>query len=135
MKDKPHIIIVDDDEADRTLMRMAMEEADLNAHIQEYEDGYEIMKYLDGNGTVVLPDLIILDINMPKVGGFEVLKYLKDNPKLSKVPVVIFSTSSNEKDIAMANELGALKYIVKPNDLDGYADLAKFVQQNLQASH
>jgi len=116
------ILIAEDDADDRFLLQAAFEENGFTDKLHFVENGVEILDYLNslGNKTGVkkLPRFILLDLNMPKKDGREVLKEIKQNPELRKIPVVIFSTTNNEQEMRRCYELGANSYITKPNSFE-----------------
>lgn len=116
------ILIAEDDADDRFLLQAAFEENGFKDKLHFVENGVEVLEYLnthrngsDGNG---LPRFILLDLNMPKKDGREVLKELKQDAELKKIPVVIFSTTNNEQEMRRCYELGANSYITKPNSFE-----------------
>ena len=126
---KPLIVIADDDPSDRLLLKLAIEEQGLDVDIEEYEDGYQTIEFAKSRCGTALPIVIILDINMPKRNGIEVLEFLHEHPGLCKVPVVMFSTSTNPADAEKTLNLGAKKYFVKPNDYSGYIELVEYLKE------
>jgi len=116
------ILIAEDDADDRFLLQAAFEENGFTDKLHFVENGVEILDYLNslGNkeGVKKLPRFILLDLNMPKKDGREVLKEIKQNPELRKIPVVIFSTTNNEQEMRRCYELGANSYITKPNSFE-----------------
>ncbi len=117
-----YIIIAEDDADDRFLLQAAFEENGFADRLQFVENGVEVLEYLDALKQVDkerrLPRFILLDLNMPKKDGREVLKELKQHPELKKIPVVIFSTTNNEQEMRRCYELGANSYITKPNSFE-----------------
>ena len=111
------IVLADDDESDRLLFNEALEELKLKTIVHTVNDGVELMEYLNAEGTK-LPNLLFLDLNMPKKNGLECLKEIKNNAKLKSIAVAIYSTSSTEKDIDETFISGANIYIKKPNDFN-----------------
>lgn len=117
------ILIAEDDADDRFLLQTAFEENGFGDRLQFVDNGVEIMEYLhnikpDAAGAKVFPRFILLDLNMPKKDGREVLKELKQDSELRKIPVVIFSTTNNEQEMRRCYELGANSYITKPNSFE-----------------
>jgi CheY-like chemotaxis protein len=114
------ILIAEDDADDRFLLKAAFEENGFNDTLCFVENGVEVLDYLykQSDDTQVYPRFILLDLNMPKKDGREVLKELKQHPQLKKIPVVIFSTTNNEQEMKRCYELGANSYITKPNSFD-----------------
>ncbi len=120
------ILIADDDIDDVQLTKDCFTENNLPIHVNEVADGQILLDQLKGicecSDTKNLPQLILLDLNMPRKSGFEALKELKQDDKLRKIPVVIFSTSKATQDIERAYELGASCYVSKPNTFDEWCD-------------
>jgi len=116
------ILIAEDDADDRFLLQAAFEENGFTDRLQFVENGVEVIEYLNslkGQGNEAkYPRFILLDLNMPKKDGREVLKELKQHTDLKKIPVVIFSTTNNEQEMRRCYELGANSYITKPNSFE-----------------
>ena len=117
------ILIAEDDADDRFLLKAAFEENGFNDNLLFLENGVEVLEYLFSiklrESDKKLPRFILLDLNMPKKDGREVLKELKLHPELKKIPIVIFSTTNNEQEMRRCYELGANSYITKPNSFEG----------------
>jgi chemotaxis family two-component system response regulator Rcp1 len=131
MANTPRFVIADDDLSDRYLIKTAFEEAKIDVEITEFEDGAELIDFLDDGFKTNRPCFILLDLNMPKKSGMDVLEYINGNPGVCDVPVIVLSTSSNVADIKKSKELGAADYIVKPNDYLGYIDIVNALNQYL----
>lgn len=112
-----NIILADDEDNDRLLFVDALKELKLKINIHTVNDGVELMEYLN-NGNNILPQLIFLDLNMPRKNGLECLKEIKSNSKLNDIAIAIFSTSMSENDIEQTLMNGANVYINKPNSFD-----------------
>jgi CheY-like chemotaxis protein len=113
MKKRKTIFLVDDDEDDRMLMTEAIQEMVSNVEIIEIENGSGLLDMLkDRQGS--LPDLVLMDMNMPKLNGLEILFAMKTNPVYNSIPVVILSTTSTSQLIGKAYELGANAFMIKP---------------------
>jgi len=116
------ILIAEDDADDRFLLQSAFEENGFNDTLCFLDNGVELIEYLNNltatDGEVKIPRFIMLDLNMPKKDGREVLKEIKQNPLLKKIPVIIFSTTNNEQEMRRCYELGANSYITKPNSFE-----------------
>ena len=116
------ILIEEDDADDRFLLQAAFEENGFTDRLHFVENGVEALDYLqslcNNANEPVLPKFMLLDLNMPKKDGREVLKELKQHPELKKIPVVIFSTTNNEQEMRRCYELGANSYITKPNSFE-----------------
>jgi CheY-like chemotaxis protein len=128
MLQKPHILIADDDDEDRLLLRSAFEEIALTSDIHYLEGGFQVLQYLDAlPETVIFPALIVLDLNMPKLDGIETLKRLKNNPRYMHIPVIVYTTSVHilEKEQCLA--LGAVDFIKKPVSFPGIKSVARFL--------
>ena len=126
-----HILLVEDNEGDIVLTLEALKEAKLRNKISVVRDGEEALQFLYKEAKYVSqdsPQLILLDINLPKMDGKEVLNRIKSDPDLKKIPVVILTTSSSEKDILEAYNNHANCYITKPVDLDKFIDVIHTVE-------
>jgi len=110
-----NIMLADDDEDDRLFFREAFEEVKIKNSITTFNDGSQLMNHLNDVNNP-LPDIIFLDLNMPKKSGLECLQEIRDNERLRKLSVAIYSTSSSEQDIEDTFIKGANVYIKKPND-------------------
>jgi CheY-like chemotaxis protein len=121
---KQPILIAEDDADDRYLLQTAFSEIGFPDQIDFVENGIEVFTYLDNIYTSsnmevkALPGFILLDLNMPKKDGREVLKELKQHPVFKKIPVIVFTTTKNEIEIKRCYELGANSYVVKPITFD-----------------
>lgn len=116
-KDYTHIILADDDEDDRLFFTDAFSELKMNTRVQTFQDGVELMEYLHKEDSR-LPEILFLDLNMPKKNGLECLNEIKANPKFSDIAIAIYSTSSTEEHIEETFVHGANIYIKKPNDFN-----------------
>ena len=113
MKNKSRIVYADDDADDRLLVQEAFEENSLTCKLDLVEDGIQLLDYLKNNETN--PSLILLDINMPRKDGTQVLAELKANPRWRHIPVIMFTTSKSPEDVRKCYDLGANSFIVKPS--------------------
>ncbi len=128
------ILIADDDAEDVEFAKISFAENNLPVEINDVEDGQLLMDHLrekaNAQNFQALPQLIIMDINMPRKDGFEALKEIKEDYNLCRIPVVVLSTSSSSKDIEKAYELGANCYVTKPKTANDWArtigDLGRF---------
>ena len=112
-----NILIAEDDADDRTLLRDAFSLNGRKEGIQFVNDGQELLNFLaDRKNEDQLPDLILMDLNMPRKDGREALKEIKNNPLLAQIPVIVMSTSRSEDDIASTYQLGVNSYIIKPSN-------------------
>ena len=112
-----HIILADDDEDDRLFFTDAFEELKINTKVKTYNDGAELMDYLNSEDSI-LPEILFLDLNMPKKNGLECLHEIKANPRFGNIAIAIYSTSSSEEHIEETFVNGANIYIKKPNDFN-----------------
>jgi CheY-like chemotaxis protein len=112
-----HVLIADDDESDRTNFTDALEESRIRTVVYAVKDGVELMEFLSKDDTPV-PNILFLDLNMPRKNGLACLKEIRSMEKLKDVAVAIYSTSSYEKDIEDTFQYGANVYIRKPTDFD-----------------
>ena len=119
---KPFVILLAEDEAaDAHLVKVALSENHILADLQRVVDGREALEYLRREGprfaNAVRPDLILLDLNMPRMDGRKCLEALKQDPELSVIPVVVLTTSEVERDVLASYSLGAAGFITKPVDV------------------
>jgi CheY-like chemotaxis protein len=112
-----HIIIADDDEDDRLFFTDAFDELKINTKVNTFNDGVELMNFLNHPDSI-LPNVLFLDLNMPKKNGQECLLEIKKEEKFNDIAVAIYSTSSSEEDIEQTFINGANIYIKKPNDFE-----------------
>lgn len=116
---KIKIFIGEDDPEDIELLLQAFENYRKIDSISVFVDGEDLLNNLDLTINERLPDLILLDLNMPKKTGLEVLKSLKENLQLKNIPVIVYSTSKSEADVTASYEYGAKSYFIKPNSFKG----------------
>jgi len=120
-----HILLVEDNEGDILLTLDAFEECRVKTEISIAKNGKEALDFLFKKGEFAeakRPDLILLDINIPIFNGHEVLKKVKNDPQLKKIPVIILTTSSNQRDLDKAYENHCNSYIKKPLDVNEFLD-------------
>jgi CheY-like chemotaxis protein len=110
------LLLADDDRDDRELFAEALAAVDPSVICEEAEDGKQALQRLAAE-QADLPNLIFLDINMPVMSGWEVLKHLKENRHYAKIPVIMYTTSSGEKEKRIAADLGAICFVTKPDDI------------------
>lgn len=125
------ILLVEDNEGDIVLTMEALEDAKIINKITVKKDGAAALDYLfhlAATNKDELPDLILLDINLPKIDGKEVLNQVKTNQILKKIPVVMLTTSSSESDILESYNSHANCYIIKPVDLDKFFNIVKAIE-------
>lgn len=115
------ILLVDDDEGDVILTKRALDKSKIKINLHVCHDGVEALQFLrkqDPYSDAVRPDLILLDLNMPRKDGKETLEEIRTDDTLKEIPIVILTTSSDEEDIAKTYKLGCNCYVTKPVDIE-----------------
>ncbi|MBN9382094.1 MAG: response regulator [Chitinophagaceae bacterium] len=126
-----HILLVDDNEGDVLLTKEALAEAKIVNRISVAYDGVQALRFLKKEPPFMeqeSPDLILLDINLPRMDGTEVLSIIKSDPDLKRIPVIMLTTSSSEKDILTSYDNYANCYITKPVDLERFMDVVRTIE-------
>jgi chemotaxis family two-component system response regulator Rcp1 len=124
------VLLVEDSPGDVRLTREAFKDAKVHVNLHVASDGTEAMAFLGREGgyaNALRPDLILLDLNLPKKDGREVLAEIKESPTLKSIPVVILTTSASEADILRSYQFHANCYITKPVDLEGFLKVVKSI--------
>jgi two-component system response regulator len=127
LKNAVEILIVEDTPQDLELALRALKKANLTNHIQVARDGAEALEFIFGEGEHLGrkledgPKVILLDLKLPKVDGLEVLKRIKSDPRTKMIPVVVLTSSKEQKDVVESYKLGVNSYIVKPVNFEGFA--------------
>lgn len=120
------LFLVEDDEVDVMNVKRALKKNNLTTPIDHVSNGYEALKLLDhwqfNEFTRLKNLLILLDLNMPKMNGIEFLKLLRNNPQFSKIPVIILTTSNQQKDLAAAYDLNVAGYLIKPMEFQKFVE-------------
>jgi len=118
------IILTEDDLGHATLIKRNLKRAGLLNDIIHFTDGQQVLDFLEAEKKkkTLLPALLLLDIKMPKVDGIEVLKTVKGDPSLKKMPVIMITTTDDQREIERCHELGCSNYIKKPIDYDKFVD-------------
>lgn len=130
-KDQYSVLMADDDEEDCFLAGEAFLESGAGATFFCVEDGIELMEYLlERPGRRDLPNLILLDLNMPRKDGREALLEIKAESSLQHIPIVILTTSKEEKDVAFAMRAGASSFVTKPATFDGWVEIMKSLAEH-----
>jgi chemotaxis family two-component system response regulator Rcp1 len=125
------ILLVEDNQADVRLIQETLKEEKLHTCLSVVNDGVEALAFLRREGryeNVVRPDLVLLDLNLPRKDGREVLQEIKNDPGLKAIPVVVLTISEAEKDILVSYNLHANCYIVKPLDLNQFSKVVKSIE-------
>jgi CheY-like chemotaxis protein len=131
MSESGHILAAEDDPTDAYFFQRAFKRAGLPVLLHFVRDGQEVIDYLQGEGQFAdraahpLPQLVLLDLKMPRLDGFEVLEWMRQQPGFNDLQVVIFSSSDEPKDINRAYGLGANWYLVKPHSMEELTDLVE----------
>ena len=124
------IVLADDDPDDRALVGEALEEAGLPVDLRTVADGPELLDYLRREGRYAneeapVPDLVLLDLNMPRMNGHEVLKAIRGDNRIKATPVIVLSTSARDDDIVRAYESGGNSFITKPSSFPGLVEVMR----------
>jgi chemotaxis family two-component system response regulator Rcp1 len=126
------VLLVEDDPGDVLIAREAMAAGQLSTSLNVVTDGVEAIKYLrrqNGFADASRPDLILLDLNLPRMSGHEVLAEVKNDPDLRRIPVVVLTTSQASEDIAKSYDLHAAVHVSKPVDFDEFAGVVKQIDE------
>jgi len=129
----PVILIAEDNENDIFMLRRAFTQLEIDSPIFIVSDGEQAISYLHGDGKYSnraeypLPDLLLLDLKMPRTNGFEVLQWIRGNPSLASLRVVVLTTSEQIRDINRAYQLGANSFLVKPVHFDDFRNTLKAI--------
>jgi len=129
--ERPVVLMADDDDDDCLLARDAFEQSKARGAFYCVEDGVELLEYLSGSGKEgeedrsSLPALILLDLNMPRKDGRQALMEIKSIPTFKDIPIVVLTTSREEKDIAFSRDMGADSFITKPAAFDEWIEIMK----------
>jgi two-component system response regulator len=122
------ILLVEDNPDDIDMTLRALRKANIVNHIKVARDGAEALEFIFGDGTQAanhldeVPKLILLDLKLPKIDGFEVLKRIKGDPRTKKIPVVVLTSSREQQDVVETYQLGVNSYIVKPVNFESFVD-------------
>jgi chemotaxis family two-component system response regulator Rcp1 len=125
------IFLVEDNPADVDLFRMALEDACLQCDLVLFEDGRKVIDYIDNGNSAVsqpVPDLLVLDLNLPKNDGLEILQIIRRTASFANVPVLVLSSSSSVRERAKLTSFKIREFMAKPSDLDGYLQIGQVVR-------
>ena len=134
MDDNAIILLAEDREDDILLIRRAFKQGGITNPLHVVRDGEEVVAYLKGKGRYVdreeypVPDLLLLDLKMPRMDGFEVLRWIRQQPGLSPLRVVMLTSSEDIRDVNVAYRLGANSFMVKPMDFENVVELGKVLR-------
>lgn len=129
MSERQIVLYVEDTEPDVFLVRTAIAKGGLAIELKTVQDGEELICYLEGSGPFSdrvinpIPTLVLLDLKMPKKDGFQVLEWLRQQPHLKRVVVIVLTTSSRQEDVDRSHDLGANAVLVKPTSFDEMVDM------------
>ena len=124
-------MIAEDNPADILLVREAFRHHNMSVDLTSFKDGEEMLRYTKRveAGEMPCPDIVLLDLNLPRVSGHFILEAIRQNPLCARVPVVIVSSSDSPRDRSEATRLGATRYFCKPSDFDEFMKLGLVVQE------
>jgi CheY-like chemotaxis protein len=127
------VLVIEDNPADVELLRLALRQAGLDCELLLLEDGAEALTFLRRveAGDASVPDLVLLDLNLPKNDGAEVLQAMRASPPFSKVQVAVLSSSASTRERARIEQLGVGRYITKPADLDEFMRIGSTIREML----
>jgi len=134
---KPLLLVVEDNPADVQLLKWALERAELDCELMVIDDGSAALDYVQQRGqyaNVKVPNLALLDLNLPKYDGIEILQALRSNPAFAEVPVAILSSSSSPRERARLDTYGVARYITKPADLEQFLAIGFVLKELLSPS-
>ena len=126
------VLLVEDDPGDVMLIREAFAENKVGNVLSVVNDGVEAMKFVRGEGdyaSLERPDLVLLDLNLPRKSGAEVLAEIKNDRKLSTIPVVVLTTSQAEEDVLRSYEMHANAYVTKPVDFERFGEIVRQIDE------
>ena len=141
MNERHTILLVDDSENDIILMRAAFGKAEFNIPLQEVHNGEQAIAYLKGEGIYSdrqkhpLPSVMLLDLNMPMKNGFDVLRWVRTQPAIKRLSIIILTASMRPEDVERAFDLGATSYLVKPSNIDALTAMIRCLRDWVQINH
>ena len=141
MNEKQTILLVDDSENDLLLMRAAFKRADFNCSLQEVQNGEEAIAYLQGDvpyrdrSLFPLPTVMLLDLNMPRKDGFDVLNWVRTQPGLKRLSIIVLTASIRAEDVERAFDVGATSFLLKPRTLDTLVTMIRCLRDWIQINH
>jgi len=125
------ILLVEDEENDATLLQMAFKKNDIRNPVKWVTDGLEAVAYLNGDGVYAdrqkypFPEVLILDLKMPRMTGLELLAWIREHPPFRFIPTIVMTSSCQDQDVQKAYELGANTFMTKPSSFDELVDLTE----------
>ena len=127
MKERLHILLIEDDNDDIELIQDALQENNISHQLAVIKDGGEVAGYLETGHDI--PDIIVMDFNLPKVHGREILKQIKRTDHYKNIPLVILTTSSSQDDIDYSYKEGANRYLIKPTTTSGIRNVVAVIKE------
>ena len=128
MKQSPVILIVEDNPGDVRLIKEALNTSSIQPTLYFARDGLEATRFLETRRQDGFPHLMVLDLNLPKKSGFEVLEYVKRDEMLKRIPVIVLSSSQNPEDVARAYDLHANCYLTKPANFEAFIAVVRALE-------
>jgi CheY-like chemotaxis protein len=128
-----HLLVIEDNPADVDLLRRALARAKLECQLTVVDDGADAMAFFHPGAKTEAPDLVIMDLNLPKHNGLEIIERMRANPTFAEVPLVIMSSSSAPSDRSRIEKFQVRKYIVKPADLEEFMKIGWQIRELLAA--
>lgn len=125
-----NILLVDDNSDDIFLTKLAIKKANIKSDISVVNNGEEAISLLNKLESENLPDLILLDINLPKITGVEVLKRIKLNTLIKSIPVIVFTSSDSSLDMEDSYQYGADHFIRKPNNINDFKEIMEYIKES-----
>ena len=132
-KQHGHLLVIEDNPLDVDLLRRALEVAKLNCRLTVIDDGAKALELFRPGTDTPVPDLAIVDLNLPKYSGEEVIAYMRANPAFAQLPVVIMTSSASPRDRSSIEKFHVRRYIVKPADLDEFMKIGWQIREILSA--
>lgn len=120
----PYLLVVEDNPDDELLLRMAWEQTRSSSPMEVVRDGAAALQFLEASDRR-LPRMVLLDLKLPKLGGLEVLKWIRAQPRMKAMPVVVFSSSKEERDLVESYDRGCNSFVSKPVDFSEYQDAVR----------
>lgn len=128
----PDILLIEDNPGDVRLTEEAFREASFDAELHVVTDGVEAMQFLQQNGgyeSAPFPNFVLLDLNLPRKDGFDVLTAIRDDPELDHLPVVVLTSSEDTEDVRRSYEQQVNAYLTKPGDPGAFADIVRSIEE------
>lgn len=133
MRKPLEILLIEDDIDDVDLLKEALNDNDIQYEMEVIMEGDKVHSYL--NKTESLPEIIVMDLNLPKTGGKEILQEIKSSSPLINIPIVVLTTSSSQDDIEYCYKMGINKFITKPSTIEGWNSTIHLIMDVAEAVH